>query len=184
MIISVGKQGSDREVQECHTLPTLAAAKAKQAEIRSSRHRKTLIRRDNLTFDELCQQWLASRQDVREVTVAGYRDGLKVVREQIGRRKVQDVDRGDIENVIRKLVASRKSHRTIAYKLGIIKQVLDYGVSAGYLSVNVASSVKVPRRQHSKAPGDLNPRLSRGLRMSCTVFGPCPIAMNGLPRGG
>jgi hypothetical protein len=46
-----------------------------------------LIKRDNVTFDELCQRRLDSRHDVREVTRLGYEQNLKAARKQLGRSK-------------------------------------------------------------------------------------------------
>jgi site-specific recombinase XerC len=111
-----------------------------------------------VTFDELCQRWLDSRHDVREVTRLGYRGVLKTVREQLGQEKVQDLNRADIENVIRMLERRKLSHRAIVYTLGAVRQVLAYGISSGMLSINVAASVKAPRKQHSKAPTDTRPK--------------------------
>jgi integrase len=41
------------------------------------------------------------------------------------------------------------------YTLGAIKQVLGYGISSGLIAVNVAASVKPPRKQH----GDSKPKI-------------------------
>ena len=41
------------------------------------------------------------------------------------------------------------------YTLGAIKQILAYGISEGCLAVNVAASVKAPRKQH----GDSKPKI-------------------------
>jgi Phage integrase, N-terminal SAM-like domain len=69
-----------------------------------------------ITFEELCQKWLDSRHDVREVTQIGYQQVLKLVRAQIGRTKVQDLTRSRIENVIISLREERGlSHRSIVY---------------------------------------------------------------------
>lgn len=78
-----------------------------------------------ITFEELCQKWLDSRHDVREVTQIGYQQALKPVRAQIGRTKVQDLTRSRIENVIISLREERGlSHRSIVYTLRVIKQIL------------------------------------------------------------
>jgi integrase len=44
------------------------------------------------------------------------------------------------------------------YTLGAVRQLLAYGISSGLLSVNVAASVKPPRKQHSEAPADTKPK--------------------------
>ena len=109
-------------------------------------------------FDELAQRWLDSRHDVREVTRLGYGYVLKAPRAQLGGAKVQDITRSDIEKVIRTLQDRKLSHRAIVYTLGAIRQVLAYGISSGLLSINVAASVKPPRKQHSEALVDTRPK--------------------------
>jgi hypothetical protein len=109
LIITVGKRSDGREIQQCHTFRTMTEARAKQNEIKAARDRGTLVKRDNVTFDDLAQRWLDSRHDIREVTRLGYGYVLKAVREQLGQEKVQDLSRADIEAVIRKL-ESGNSH--------------------------------------------------------------------------
>jgi site-specific recombinase XerC len=86
----------------------------------------------------------------------GYLQVLKPVRAQLGWTKVQDLSRSRIESLIRSLRDDRGlSHRSIVYTLGAIKQILAYGISEGCLAVNVAASVKAPRKQH----GDSKPKV-------------------------
>jgi site-specific recombinase XerC len=59
-------------------------------------------------------------------------------------------DRSHIERLVKSLREDRGlSHRTAIYTLGAIRQVLAYGISSGLIAVNVATHVKVPRKQHS-----------------------------------
>ena len=130
LIVSVGKRPgtTDKWIQECYPFRTMTEARQKQNEIKNSRDKGTLVKRDNVTFDELCQRWLDSRSDVREVTRLGYQSWLKAVREQLGQAKVQDLTRTDIENVIKGLGAltdgatylrpSEKGVRSAASALG------------------------------------------------------------------
>lgn len=149
---------TDKWIQECYTYRTMTEARAKQNEIKNARDKGTLVKRNNVSFDELCQRWLDSRHDVREVTRLGYVYALKAPREQLGQAKVQDLDRSHVEKVIRALQDRKLSHRAIVYTLGAVRQVLAYGISSGLLSVNVAASVKPPRKQHSKAATDTKPK--------------------------
>jgi integrase len=158
LIIMVGKRPDNREIQECHTFRTMTEALKKQAEIRDARDKGKFVKRDSVTLDVLCQRWLDSRHDVREVTVMGYRSWLMAVREQLGPKRVQDLSRTDIEKVIKKLEQENRSHSTIVHTLGAVRQVLAYGISSNLLSVNVAASVKPPRKQHSTARVDTEPR--------------------------
>jgi hypothetical protein len=69
----------------------------------------------------------------------------------MGHSKVQDLTRTHIERLIKAFQQRGLSHRSIVYSLGTIRQVLAYGVSTGVLSINVAASVKAPRKQHGES---------------------------------
>jgi site-specific recombinase XerC len=155
-IVDVGKKPDGRRDQRCSTFPTLREARAALSQIKADRSRGTLVRPSRITFEELCQRWLASRHDVREVSQQGYAYALKDARKALGRTRVQDLARSDIERTIRSLKDNHGlSHRSIVYTLGTIKQVLAYGITEGVVSVNVAASVKAPRKQH----GDTRPQV-------------------------
>jgi integrase len=156
LIVDMGERADGKRDQRCETFTRLGDAKARQSEIKNSREKRTLVKPTKTTFDELCQRWLDSRHDVREITRLGYADSLKIARAQLGRVKVQDLTRTHIEGLIRSLRDDHGlSHRSIVYTLGSIRQVLAYGISAGLISVNVAASVKAPRKQH----GDTRPKV-------------------------
>jgi site-specific recombinase XerC len=136
-----------------------------------------------VTFDDLCQRWLNSRHDVREVTRLGYQTVLKPVREQLGQEKVQDLNRGDIENVIRKLQDRKLSHRSIVYTLAV-RQVLAYGISSGLLSINVAAVSKHQGSNTARLRLTPSPKSSPGARRSCSGSGLWLINTSGRQRGG
>ena len=83
LIITVGKRPDNREIQECHTFRTMTEALKKQAEIRDARDKGKFVKRDSVTFDVLCQRW-----------------------PQLGPKRVQDLNRTDIEKVIKKARAA------------------------------------------------------------------------------
>jgi hypothetical protein len=83
LIITVGKRPDNREIQECHTFRTTTGALKKQAEIRDARDKGKFVKRDSVTFDVLCQRW-----------------------PQLGPKRVQDLNRTDIEKVIKKARAA------------------------------------------------------------------------------
>jgi hypothetical protein len=76
------------------------------------------VKRTSVTFDELCQRWLDSKHDVREVSKIGYSYPLKAARAQLGRTRVQDITRSDIESVIRSVRDRGLSHRSMVVTLG------------------------------------------------------------------
>jgi integrase len=148
-IIDMGRRPDGKRDQRCFTFTKYQEARAARAKILTDRSRGTLVRPTNVTFDKLCQRWLDSRHDVREVTQLGNGSALKAARARLGRTKVQDVTRSDIESLIRCLRERELSHRSIVVALGAIRQVLSYGISEGLIAINVAASVKAPRKQHS-----------------------------------
>jgi integrase len=154
LIVDVGPSPTRKRNQECWTYRTLKEATDKRAQVLADRKAKTLVKRSDVTFDELCTRWLDSKHDVREVTRIGYADHLKIARSLLGRMKVQDIARSDVERVVRAVQDRGLSHRSVVVTLGRIKQVLSYGISEGVVAVNVASSVKRPRKQHSTARAD------------------------------
>jgi hypothetical protein len=100
-------------------------ARAERSKIIADRSRGTLVKRSAITFDELCTRWLDSKHDVREVSRIGYFYALKHPRAILGRAKVQNIARSDIEKTIRSLKDDHGlSHRSVVYTLGTIKQVL------------------------------------------------------------
>jgi site-specific recombinase XerC len=141
----VGKRPDGKRDQRCFTFPTLREARAERSKIMADRSRGTLVKRTSVTFDDVCQQWLDSKHDVREVSKIGYGYALKAARAQLGRTRVQDITRSDIESVIRSIRDRGLSHRSMVVTLGAIRQVLAYGISSGMVAVNVAASVKPPR---------------------------------------
>jgi integrase len=158
LIVDVGPSATRKRNQECWTYRTLKEATDKRSQVLADRKANTLVKRSDVTFDQLCERWLASKHDVREVTRIGYADHLKIARAQLGRIKVQDIARSDVERVVRAVQDRGLSHRSVVVTLGRIKQVLGYGISEGVVAVNVASSVKPPRKQHSTAPADTRPK--------------------------
>lgn len=156
LVIDMGPSDGKKRDQRCETFNRLTDAKARQSEIKNSKGKGTLVRPTKITFEQLAQKWLDSRHDIREISRIGYQQILKPVRAQIGHAKVQDLTRSSIEKVITSLKNDRGlSHRSVVYTLGAIKQILNYGITEGCLAINVASSVKAPRKQH----GDSKPKI-------------------------
>jgi len=152
--IDVGKRPDGKRDQRCFTYRSLSEARAERAKIISDRSRGTLVKRTSVTFDDVCQRWLDSKHDVREVSKIGYSYALKAARAQLGRTRVQDITRSDIEGVIRSIRDRGLSHRSMVVALGAIRQVLAYGISSGVVAVNVAASVKPSRKPHSDATAE------------------------------
>ncbi|MGP4975967.1 site-specific integrase [Brachybacterium tyrofermentans] len=112
----------------------------------------------SVTVDALCEQWLASRVDVRAVTVEGYRAVLAPVRRKLGDRAVESITRADIGALVPWLSEHggkvSKAHpqgrplspRTVRGSLVALGQVWDLAVSYGHATENIVRGVKPPRQ--------------------------------------
>lgn len=148
-VIDVGTKGQRK--QQTHTCDALREAKDLRAQMLADKSKGKVVTRTKITFDELCGRWLTSRHDIREITRVGYDYVLRAVRSEIGAKRVQDITRADVDAMIKILQAKGVGHRGIVYTLGTVRQVLAYGCAEGLLAVNVAASVKAPRKAHSDA---------------------------------
>ncbi|GAA2520284.1 tyrosine-type recombinase/integrase [Rarobacter incanus] len=150
--VGVGPDGKRR--QDMTTHDSLTAARHWITETRAAVKDGTYLTKDRTTFDSLCNRWLDSRRDIREVTRVGYTDVLKAARVRLGKRKAQDITRSDIESFVTWLQTeggqrgTGVSRRTVVFTLGAVRQVLAYAVTEGLLRANPAESVKAPRKQH------------------------------------
>ena len=150
-IIDVGKRPDGKRDQRCFTFQTMKEARAERSKIMADRSRGTLVKPAKVTFDQLAQRWLDGRHDVREVTAISNSHALKPAREQLGRVLVQNLTRSDVEKVIRSIRDRGLARRSMEVTRNAVQQVLAYGITEGLIAINVAASVKLPRKQHSDA---------------------------------
>jgi integrase len=150
-VIDVGTKPNGKRDQRCYTFGNFKDARAARAKIIADRNRGVLVKPTKVTFDELCQRWLDSRHDVREVTALANGHALKRARAQLGKIQVQQITRADVEGVIRSIQESGLRHRSMEVTRNAIKQVLAYAITEGLISINVAAYVKLPRKPHSDA---------------------------------
>jgi integrase len=150
-VIDVGTKPNGKRDQRCYTFGNFKDARAARAKIIADRNRGVLVKPTKVTFDELCQRWLDSRHDVREVTALANGHALKRARAQLGKIQVQQIARADVEGVIRSIQESGLRHRSMEVTRNAIKQVLAYAITEGLISINVAAYVKLPRKPHSDA---------------------------------
>jgi integrase len=149
--IDVSPKGAPRR-QITRTYPTLKEARAFVMSTRESQARGSYVAPVKATLRDLCEDWLASKRDVRQITRNGYANALRPALDRLGGRPAQSLTRKDIDDLV--TWAHRKgglhgqplSQRSISYLLGTLRQVLGYGVASGLLPTNVATGVKAPRR--------------------------------------
>lgn len=152
VVLDVAPKGAPRR-QVTRTFDTLAQAREYVAEVRDGVRSGAYVKPSEVTVAVLAERWLASRHDVREVTVYGYRNALGPVLARIGQQRAQDVTPEDVHALVLWLGehgGTRKpglGHRGIVYALGTLRQVFRYGVAQGVLRDNPAADVKPPRRR-------------------------------------
>lgn len=82
------------------TYKTQAEARKELRRITSEVAAGTYARRTAITVDEACDQWLAGRRGIRRITMEGYRDWLKPVRQHLGGKKIQQLTKADVDSLV------------------------------------------------------------------------------------
>jgi integrase len=106
----------------------------------------------NVTLAQLADDWLASKRDVRPITLAGYANAIRPALDRLGTRPVQTITRRDVEEVVTWSSSSGGkwggplSQRSVSYLVITLRQLLDFAVDAGLVASNVAARVQAPRR--------------------------------------
>jgi len=167
VVVDATPRGARQRRQVTRTLPTLAEARACVAQVRDEVARAGgFAPAPAETIARLCERWLASRVDVRAVTVEGYRGALAAVLRRVGAREVQSLTPSDVRDLVTWLSAqggkASKAHpdgrplgpRSVRAALVALAQAVDLAVSDGTLSRNVVRGVKRPR-QASRVGRDL-----------------------------
>jgi site-specific recombinase XerD len=83
------------------TYRTLAEARKELRRITSEVTAGTYHRPTAITVDEACDEWLAGRRGIRQVTLYGYEMDLKPVRRYLGGRKLQLLTKADGDALVR-----------------------------------------------------------------------------------
>jgi integrase len=151
-VLDTAPPGTPRR-QVTRTFGTLGEARAYIIETRHRIAQGTYTAPDRITLRQLADNWLASRRDIREVTVNGYRNALRPAVDQLGNRPVQSLTRRDIDELVDWCTTSGGqhgtglAHRSVSYLLVTLRMLLNYAVSSGIVPANVAAGVKPPRRK-------------------------------------
>lgn len=110
--IDVGMKPDGSRDRQQFTFPTLAEARREYRRISSEVAAGRYSRQTALTVDEACDEWLAGRRGIRRVTIDGYRNALKPVRRQLGRKKIAQLTKADGDALVEwMLTEGRQSPR-------------------------------------------------------------------------
>jgi integrase len=106
-----------------------------------------------MTMDQLLDEWLNGKRDIRPSTRRSYVDALKPVREFLGRRAVQQLRKTDLDGLVVTMLQSGgprgtgRSPRTVTLMLNVLQQALDDAARQGHIVRNVAALVQRPRNR-------------------------------------
>ena len=163
VVVDIGYDSAGKRQQVTRTFDTLTEAKREQKILRGAAAEGGRLQfSDATTVGKLIDAWLASRDDVRPVTVEGYKNSLAyVTREKrpftLGGRpfrdwQVQKVEMQHIETLKRWMVREGGQHgqglgtSSVKHTLVALRQVFDYAVSAHIIRSNPMENVKAPRK--------------------------------------
>lgn len=142
--------GKRRQVKR--SFASRAAAEQFLRELDDAAASGSFVARDRITFDALCDQWLAAkRATVRAGTIYGYESALRAYREAIGTVEVQRVTFQQVEAVVLSQVAAGRTKRTVQYNLGVARQVFARAVRTGLISTDPSAYVATGGKE-SAAP--------------------------------
>lgn len=158
-VVDATPRGAVRRRQVTKTLPTLVEARAYVAQVRREVTRAgEFAPAPAETVSSLGDRWLASRVDVRAITVEGYRGALAPVMRYLGAREVQSLTSADVRDLVTWLSRQggrpSRTHpdgrplgpRSVRAALVALAQAVDLAVEDGTLSRNVVRGVKRPRQ--------------------------------------
>jgi len=156
-VVDATPRGAVQRRQVTRTLPTLEAARAFVAEVRAEVVRTgAFATPDAETVAALCERWLTSRRDVRQVTRQGYPEPARAgtAPDRVPRRARDQPAREALAAWLSREGGRRGQPlgpRAVRVALGTLAQALDLAVREGTISRNVARLARRPR--HRKRVG-------------------------------
>ena len=156
------------------TYRTLAEARKELRRITSEVTAGTYHRPTAITAVEACDEWLAGRRGIRQVTLYSYEMDLKPVRRYLGGRKLQQLTKADGDALVRWMLTeartSPKHYRAASLAGQVVALVSEHpeGITAAELAAAL--------------PGDVHSALSalltteRVTRLRRGVYGPAEPA--------
>jgi len=151
--VDFSRDADGRRVQRYRTFATRREAREWLASVIDERAKGTLVPPSRLTVDEILDEWLDGKRDLRPSTRRTYVDALKPVRRTLGSRTVQRLTKADLDQLVSQMTEGGGRHgrgrgaRTVTITLNVLQQALDDAAQQGLVR-NVASLVQRPRQAH------------------------------------
>lgn len=133
------------------TFPTLKQARTEYRRITTEVASGTHVARAKVTFGEACEQWLASKRDVREVTRRGYEYALIHAVRRYGNLALQAITKAHLDSMVNEMLedGSRRgtplSIRQVQFTMRTVRAVFEDARLQGLVARNVAELVEIPR---------------------------------------
>lgn len=107
--------------------------------------------RDLSFLAEYCQHWLDNikhKKDIKRRTRIGYQNSINLwIQPMLGNCKVQELKREDIQKVYAEIERQNKSRSCANQVAAVLNQALDEAVASGYISINLARTVSLPKKR-------------------------------------
>ena len=150
-VVDVAKPGEPRR-QRRHTFHTRREAQAVYGRIRGVVADGSHVDRNRVTVAGHIAEWLTKREaegedEIREVTLIGYRSALAHAVRAFGDVRLQELTRGRVIGMVATMRDAGLSGRTIGLTLTLLRAVLRDAVAEGLVVRNVADGVSAPRHR-------------------------------------
>lgn len=145
----VDAAGERHQVNRSFT--TEREARAFHSETLGAMQAGTYVAVSKRTVEHACVDWLQSKHRIKASTARGYKVTLQPVRDELGAKPVQQLEKADVDNLVQRLRAGqvegrrKYSPRSVNQMLGLLMQVLASEQAQGKVVRNVAELVdRVP----------------------------------------
>jgi len=107
--------------------------------------------RDLSLVGDYCQHWLDNVKpstDLRRRTRVGYQNAInKWIRPYLGRTRIGDLTREDIQQLYTQMSKSNKSRSSMNQVRAVLSQTLDEAMVSGHIKSNLVKFVKLPKKK-------------------------------------
>jgi integrase len=160
--VDTGCRADGNRDRRRYTFRTLAEARRGYRRLSAEIASGQFVGRLDFTVSEVCEQWLASRRDIRANTRRNYRDALKYVVRDLGAMKMQAVRQYHVDHWVAAMIdhgsqaGKPLAPGTVRLALIMLKQVTEYAARQGLVARDPAQYVEAPRQRAPKvAPTDV-----------------------------